>query len=223
MSADVSVNQVKKGKRGPKPLNDLTPAKQRLWQAYYVGQANFNATEACRLAGFQGTEKSLGQLGSKLLKKFRESNKLEERIAARIEASRITAAEVVGILAEQARANVDDITDSKGNVDLKKIKRKKLGHLVKSITPTKFGARVQMVSQFAAAQQLCKVFGIEKAPSDGAREARDKALTAAANNLALMLGVTFEAAMERVRAAADARSGAVLALPAAGESSDAVS
>jgi len=223
MSADPSTIRSKTGK-GKSILDaDGLSLKMRLWVEYYTGSANGNATEAARLAGYNGDEKTLAQIGTQNLRKLRETKRFQERIRARIEASHITAAEVVGILAEQARANVDDITDSKGNVDLKKIKRKKLGHLVKSITPTKFGARVQMVSQFAAAQQLCKVFGIEKAPSDGAREARDKALTAAANNLALMLGVTFEAAMERVRAAADARSGAVLALPAAGESSDAVS
>jgi len=223
MSADPSTNRSPVGKGRARLDKDGLTLKQRLWIEAYTGAACGNATEAARMAGYNGDDDTLRNIGSENVAKLARMDLLQERISARIAESTISAAEVVGTLAAQARANIDDITDENGCVDLKLVKKLGLGHLVKSITPTKFGARVQLVSQFAALQQLCKVFGIEKAPSDGAREARDKALTAAANNLALMLGVTFEAAMERVRAAADARSGAVLALPAAGESSDAVS
>ena len=223
MSADNSTVRSPTGKGGSKigKVNGLT-LKQRLFCEYYAGEAQGNATEAARLAGYQGNDNALSTLGAKLVRKYRrETSYLQEKITARIEASRISNAEIIGILAQQATASIDDITDASGYVDLKKIKKYRLGHLVKSITPTKFGPRVQLESRTGSLALLAKIRGLEQAPVDNARENRDRAIQKAAETLAAALGITVELALERVQRADAARSGRLLCAP--GEGSDAAS
>jgi hypothetical protein len=182
-----------------------------------------NATQAARLAGYQGEDNVLSTLGAKLVRKYAaEVELLEKKINDRIEASHISNTEIIGLLAQVATSSIDDVTDSGGVIDLKKIKKRRLGHLIKSVTPTKYGPRVQMESRTAALGLLAKIRGLEQAPSDGARESRDRAIARAADGLALALGISVEAAMDRIKQADAGRSGAVLALPA-GADSDSIS
>lgn len=219
MATNASNTRSPIGKGRAKVDKDGLTLKQRMWLELYTsdGPAFGNATEAARLAGYNGDDLTLGNIGSENVKKLAERNLLQERISARIEASRISNAEIIGILAQHATANIDDITDDNGCVDLKELKKRKLGHLVKSITPTKFGPRLQMVSQVAALALLAKIRGLEQAPADPARDGRDRALTKAAEMLCLSLGITMELAMERITRADAARSGRILELSAGDE------
>lgn len=53
--------------------------KQRRWVEAYQGAAAGNATEAARLAGYKGNDKTLGQVGAENLKKPVILEALEER------------------------------------------------------------------------------------------------------------------------------------------------
>ena len=59
-------------------MTDLTDLQQRFVKAY-VGEARFNATEAARRAGYQGSENTLAVAGSRNLRKDKVRKAIEER------------------------------------------------------------------------------------------------------------------------------------------------
>src|SRR4026209_1969462 len=144
---------------GGKPNRDLT-LKQQLWLEAYLGEAAGNATEAARIAGYAGNDNTLHVVGQQNLRNYT----IRERVKMRLSEAKVTADEVVATLTAHMRADIADIVDEKGIVDLKELKARGLGHLIRSITPTKFGPKVELHSSFAGAAQLCKVLGIDRAP-----------------------------------------------------------
>ncbi len=55
--------------------------KQRLFVEHYLGRANANATEAARLTGYKGSDKTLSVVGAENLAKPCIAELVEERIA----------------------------------------------------------------------------------------------------------------------------------------------
>jgi hypothetical protein len=88
--------------------------KQAAFVDAYLGSARFNATEACRLAGYKGSRITLRAVGSDNLAKPPIQAAIRERLAERA----MSSAEVLSRLSEQARGDIRDvITIVPGGVD----------------------------------------------------------------------------------------------------------
>jgi hypothetical protein len=63
-------------------MEDLTKltAKQKLFCEFYIGAANGNATEAARLAGYQGSDETLRVTASRMLTKANISDLCKQRV-----------------------------------------------------------------------------------------------------------------------------------------------
>ncbi len=195
----MSSNGHKNG-NGAKPEREIPP-KQAMFIEYYF-QNGQNATEAARSAGYNGNDVTLGQIGYQLLNK----HNLRERQRERAAEAGITSNMVIGVMVSHLFANMEDFIDEDGNVDLKRIKERKLGHLVKAVSHTKHGPRLELHDSFKAGAQLCKILGIERAPIPANSEETD--LEKATQALMLIHpGVTKEQARSQILAskAASAR------------------
>lgn len=80
--------------------------RERRFVEAYMGQAAGNGTEACRLAGYKGSAKTLQVQASRLLSKAIVAAAIEERRAARERASDVDA---VRVIKEMARIGFSDI------------------------------------------------------------------------------------------------------------------
>jgi hypothetical protein len=153
----------------PKSDESLT-LKQERWINAYLETGN--ATEAARIAGYRGSDETLRQVGSQNITKYHIKKRIEQRLSE----EKVTAAEVVGTLASHLRADVTDLFDDTGVLDLQTIRERGLGHLIKKIKRTRrYEGRgeerepvdeleIEVNNQQSAANQLCKVLGIEKEP-----------------------------------------------------------
>jgi phage terminase small subunit len=84
-------------------MTDLTDLQQRFVKAY-VGEAQFNATEAARRAGYQGTDNALAAAGSRNLSKDKVRKAIEERTARFV----MDQDEAAYRLARMARGDIGD-------------------------------------------------------------------------------------------------------------------
>lgn len=99
--------------------------KQELFVSEYL--KHFNATKAALDAGY--SEKSAHSIGSENLKK----PEIAARVQARLTQAAMTADEVLFHLAEIARADLDEVTDSLGNLDMKKARDAGKTRLIKKV------------------------------------------------------------------------------------------
>jgi len=60
--------------------NAKLTAKQQLFCEFYIGEANGNATESARLAGYKGSDETLRAIGSQNLTKLNISDACRERV-----------------------------------------------------------------------------------------------------------------------------------------------
>jgi hypothetical protein len=60
--------------------NAKLTAKQQLFCEFYIGEANGNATESARLAGYKGSDETLRAIGSQNLTKLNISDVCRERV-----------------------------------------------------------------------------------------------------------------------------------------------
>lgn len=142
-------------------MSELT-AKQQLFVDEYL--KCYNATQAARLAGYKGSYSTLGVTGHDNLK----NPKIAEAIKRRFQESAMSADEVLARLAEQARVNIGEfftledeaarrtISEVFGEevevegkkqilvlrLSYQKIKEK--GHLIKSLTWTQYGPKLEL-------------------------------------------------------------------------------
>jgi len=138
--------------------------KQRAFVDHWFGKAQFNGTEAARLAGYQGDENTLAVAASRLLR----NDKIKTEIAFRWEQHGITAEEVLFRLSEQARANIgqflmkappdEEDEREKWYLDLEKVQE--AGHLVKSLQWTRYGPKVDLYDAQGALQLIGKHLGL---------------------------------------------------------------
>lgn len=84
--------------------NKLTH-KQELFVNAYLGEAKGNATEAARLAGYNGNDVTLGQVGAENLKKPQIAELIEKRTSE----AAMSATEVLQKLSEIANRERSDI------------------------------------------------------------------------------------------------------------------
>lgn len=127
-------------------------AKQRLFIEHYLDC--LNATEAARRAGYKDPQ----QAGYE--------NKRKQEIAAEISAGlaerAMPANEVLARLAAQARADIRELYmfDEDGKMSGLRLTRDAPLHLIKSITPTRHGLKIEVHDQQTALQLLGKHHGL---------------------------------------------------------------
>lgn len=109
----------------------------------------FNATEAARRAGYRGKAGALAVIGWENLRK----PYIAAVIKAELEQKAMGAEEVLMRLAEQARGTVEDFytaEDGGYRLDLTKAREAGKMHLVKAITPTAVGVKLELHDAQAA-------------------------------------------------------------------------
>lgn len=147
--------------------------KQRVFVEHYL--TCWNATEAARRAGYEGNDNTLGVVGYENLRKPKIADLVEQRISE----IAMGADEVLLRLAEQARADVGDFIkiDGRGKVslDLKRAQREGKLRLVKKLTPTQFGMKLELHDAQAALVHLGKHHGLFKGDEEDWRAALAKA------------------------------------------------
>ena len=139
--------------------NGKLTSKQALFVEAYL--ECWNATEAARRAGYQGNDIVLASVGYKLVRK----GQISQRIKERIQAACMSTDEALGILAQQARFDPGDYLKLDGEypcVDLALLKKAGLTSIIKSITPTRYGARVEFYDTQAALEKILRAGGVYK-------------------------------------------------------------
>jgi len=113
----------------------------------------WNATEAARRAGY----KHPNVISARLVK-VRE---IQEAIRARLQEKAMDADEVLARLADQGKGNIAEfivMTRDGAVIDWETVKRK--GHLVKSLTPTAHGMRLELYDAQSALVQIGRAHGL---------------------------------------------------------------
>lgn len=148
--------------------------KQTLFVEAYLGEANGNASEAARIAGYRNP----GQLGHRLVKKSAIRARIDQRLAS----AAMPANEVLARLSEQASADLADFVeiDEAGSwrVDLRKAKRRGKTWLLSRIKMTKDGPDIELKGSDFALAKLGQYHGLwdrPPAPDDDIDEILDEA------------------------------------------------
>jgi phage terminase small subunit len=130
--------------------------RQALFVEAYLGLARGNATEAARLAGYQGSANTLQKTGYETLR----APAVAEAIAARLAELKaaMSADEVLEVLSDQARGSMGDFLsiDESGRARLDLAKAERLGklHLIKSFTTTKKTTKIELYDAQKAGIQM---------------------------------------------------------------------
>jgi phage terminase small subunit len=132
--------------------------KQILFVEAYLGDANGNASEAARIAGYG----SPGTRGHELVK----NREVQARIQQRVAAAAMPANEVLARLSEFAAADIGDFLDvdeaNLWRVNLWKAKRGGRTRLIKKVKQTKDGTEIELHSPADAIDKLMKHHGLYK-------------------------------------------------------------
>jgi len=150
----------------PAAKRELPPKRQLFVEAYIA--SGCNATEAARRAGYAAPAEE----GYRLLRIAQVAEAIRERVEAAKEC--MGADEVLARLTEQARSTLDDFLDGE-QIDFDKARDLGKMHLLKSISWTKYGPRIEVYDAHAALVDLGrhhKLFTdrVEKSPEETAAE-----------------------------------------------------
>ncbi len=85
-------------------------AKQQLFCEFYIGEANGNATESARLAGYKGSDETLRAIGSQNLTKLNISDACRERVNDVALSANKVLSELSEIALDKSEATRDRIT-----------------------------------------------------------------------------------------------------------------
>ncbi len=140
------VNRERPYEKGKATMTGLTQKQARFVEAF-LGAAKGNATEAARRAGYADPEARTGRL--------QRSAAVRAALRERVDAAAMTADEVLGRLAEQARGSIEGcLTFPDGatvpTLDLEKARRAGKLHLIKTVRHGKFGVTVELYDAQAA-------------------------------------------------------------------------
>jgi len=126
--------------------------KQRVFVEEYL--ACWNASEAARKAGY--SPRTACFIGSENLKK----PYIQERIQQRIAEKAMTADEVLLRLAEHGRGDIGEMMTDDGALDLVTAKASGKTRLIKAVTESDKGLRIEMYDAQAALVQLGRAHGL---------------------------------------------------------------
>jgi phage terminase small subunit len=141
---------------------DLT-YKQRLFVDAYLGQANGNATEAARIAGYAWPEKVAHRLVGK--------SGIRAKISQRVACATLSANEVLARVAEHATADIGEYIeiDDTGDrtVNLERARRRDKLRNIRKIKQGEHGVEIKLKDSFPALVQLGKFHGLwDREPTD---------------------------------------------------------
>jgi len=132
-------------------INGLTD-KQTVWLNSYL--KCWNGAQAARDASYESVYQSAHDNLT--------NPKIREIIRARLQGQAMGADETLQRLAEHARADIGDLLGKGGVIDLEAAKEAGLTHLIKSISWTKTGLRIEMYDAQRALGLIGKGHGIFK-------------------------------------------------------------
>jgi hypothetical protein len=137
--------------------------KQRMFVEFYLGDSKGNATDAARRAGYSLPKEQ----GRQLLRK----PTIRAAVRARVASAAMTSSEVLARVADIASADITefitiDSADS-WKIDLRRIKARRKGHLIKKIRQTKDGPEIELESRLAALVKLGEFFSLWNQPQAG--------------------------------------------------------
>lgn len=143
----------------------MTTQKERTWIAEYL--KCWNSSEAARRAGYKWPDK----IGPRKRKKF------NTEIQKRLRENAMEANEVLSRLGNMARSDIADFLTPGDTLDLKTAKARGLTPLIKSVTWTKQGIKIELYDAQAALVHIGKHLGLFtdriKIEGDWRREIRD--------------------------------------------------
>jgi phage terminase small subunit len=141
-----------------------------------------NGGAAVRSAGFKCKAKGAADVqSSRLLRRAKVAEEIAKRRAVLRKSADVTAQEVIQTLAAQMRSDITELFSAKGSFDLAQVRAAGLGKLIKKVAlervPPKpatnrrkaqperiYVSRLELYSAQSAANQLCKVLGINQQP-----------------------------------------------------------
>jgi hypothetical protein len=137
-------------------MSNLTPKQQKFLEAY-LGEANFNATEAARLAGYKGEDNVLAVVGCQNLRK----PNIAEELRKAWEERGMESHEIIGRLSDIGRASLADFIDvlPEGGWKLNLVKAQKAGklHCLKKLKHTEWGTEIELWSPLDAKEKLARI------------------------------------------------------------------
>jgi len=116
--------------------------KQQLFVESYLANG-FNATEAARSAGYQGSDNTLSSVGYENLRKPEIASAVQERLNE----AAMSANEVLARLSKIARGEVVDFLDDDGKFDLQTARRLQKAGLLKKLKTRRTSKRVDSLTE----------------------------------------------------------------------------
>lgn len=141
-------------KPAPVPRDGLT-GKQRMFVDAYLGEAKGNATEAARIAGYAHPNSQAWEA--------LKHPAVQAQLQKRFDATAMSASEVISRLSEEAAADISDFFDLEGplpELNLKKALDAGRTHLLKSISLTRHGYKIELHDAQAAKALLGRFHGL---------------------------------------------------------------
>lgn len=134
----------------------LTP-RELLFVEAYCGVANFNASDAYRAAGYEGKPASVSANAARLIGSDRVSKAVSAKLSARVQQLRIMDGdEALTRISTFARADIRKLFPPESRIAQLP---DEVAACVKSITPNKFGLRIELIDPLRANELMAKVAG----------------------------------------------------------------
>lgn len=144
--------------------------KQRAFVEHFLtpGDAQWNATEAAKLAGYKGNRVTLATIGSANLRKVQ----IQEAIRRRLQEMGASADELIQRWLSRIRADISPFVTSAG-LNVAQLKEAGLGFLIKGVRQTKDATTILLRDPEIAEERLAKALGmfVERREHSGSVEA----------------------------------------------------
>jgi hypothetical protein len=131
----------KKVKPEPVDSDGLSP-KEAMFVNAYLGEAKFNAAQAMRMIGHEGSDPVLYVSGHRLLRNV----KVAAVVRARIDEAAMSSNEVLSRLSDIASGNISDLIDEDGKFDLKQAKQRGKDRLLKKLKIKRTSKQVDSIT-----------------------------------------------------------------------------
>lgn len=129
--------------------------QQELFAIEYV--KDFNGTRAAERSGHTGSDEVLAVTASRLLR----TAKVRNKIAELLESNTMDSKEAIWRLGQMARVDISHfIKGGNGSFTLNWTNIKKYGFLIKSITHTKYGPKIELHDSQKALELIAKHLGL---------------------------------------------------------------
>ena len=129
--------------------------KQRAFVEHFLGDAQWNATEAARRAGYKGSRNTLAVVGFENLRK----PKIQEQIHRRLLEMGASTQELVWRWLARIRADISPFV-SRGGLDIRALREAGLGHLIKGVRRSQHVTNVELRDPDKAEELLAKHLGM---------------------------------------------------------------